>query len=71
MKIRLENKPLIIGVDTMQGGRPAQKQKKILEFLEPLKNDIIEIMIDPVGVPKCFQKLSKINELTTTYKKIY
>ena len=42
-----------------------------MEFLEPLKNDIIEIILDPVGVPKCFHQLSNIVELTSTYKRIY
>jgi len=47
------------------------KNKKVHEFLGPIHGDIIHIMIDPVAIPKLFEKVNSTNEMKQAYKKVY
>lgn len=46
-------------------------QKKIRDILEPLESECLEIIIDPIQIPKGYRKLTNMPQLSTSYKYMY
>ncbi|CAD8099926.1 unnamed protein product [Paramecium primaurelia] len=69
---KLDQKYIILCVDSSNTiSKFQQHLKKLQEFLEPFNNDDIEVVIDPIELPKNFTQITDLADIKQAYIDVY
>ncbi|CAD8202482.1 unnamed protein product [Paramecium octaurelia] len=69
---KIDQKLIILYIDCKANETKSQQNmKKILEFLEPLNNDCVQVIMDINDVPKGFMLIENLDEMQQAYHRVY